>query len=189
MGSALQYLRAPRGCRAIRHQREGRLEGAIMDVNFFGNTDIELPDKYREYFHRYCLTRTEGSRNDPESSPFPRMVDMWFLAMCFAVNLGLEPVLKPEGKLYKAIEGAVFGSDPWRSNAMMLVAIGYTGNINTARDPNEMMRLANGFAIAGLPHLITRLEERGGDTALDHLSDEVSEVIAAAAKGQPGHKG
>ena len=150
-----------------------------MDVNYFGNTDVSLPEKYRDYFHRYCLTRTEGSRNDPESSPFPRMVDMWFLALCLAVKAGLQPMQTKEGKAYKAIEGAVFGSDPWRSNAMMLLAIAFTGDIKVANDPNEMMAIANGYALAGLPQLINILEGRGGDVALDHLSDEISGIIAA----------
>lgn len=148
-----------------------------MQTNYFAGVDISLPEKYREYFHRYCLTRTEGSKNSPEDSPFPRMVDMWFLAICLAVSEGLAPVTEVEGKAYKAIEGVVFGSDPWRSNAIMLIAIAQTGDIDVTTQPHEMMRIANGLAIAGLPKLIARLEERGGDTALDHLSDEMLAVL------------
>jgi len=148
-----------------------------MEINAFGNVDIHLPEKYKEYFHRYCLTRIEGSRNNPEDSPFPRMVDMWFLALCIAVKEGLAPVTQMQGPTYKAIEGAVFGSDPWRSNAMMLLAIAKVGDVKIASDPNEMVRIANGYALAGLPKLISLLEERGGDTALDHLSDEIESLL------------
>ena len=145
-------------------------------MNEFVGVDIHLPEEYREYFHAYCLTRKEGTRNNPEDSPFPRMVDMWFLAMCIAVKEGLAPKFGRTGKTYKAIEGAVFGSDTWRSNALMLVALGHTGDVAVATDPQEMMRIANGYALAGLPRLISVLNDRGGDVALDYLSDFVEEA-------------
>ena len=151
-----------------------------MEGNQFGNTDIQMPEQYRDYFRQYCLTRTEGTKNNPEDSPFPRMVDMWFLAVCLAVHHGLDPVFDAAGPTYKAIEGAVFGSDPWRSNALILIAIGHTGDVNIADNPNEMMRIANAYALAGLPRLISLLEERGGDTALDFLSDELEALIKKA---------
>lgn len=145
-------------------------------MNAFATTDIFLPEKYREYFHTYCLTRTEGSRNNPEDSPFPRMVDMWFLALCIAVKENLKPKFETTGKPYKAIEGVVFGSDSWRSNALMLLAIAHTNDVEITDKPHEMMRIANGYALAGLPRLIGMLNERGGDTPLDYLSDLVEEM-------------
>ena len=145
-------------------------------MNAFVTTDIFLPEKFREYFHAYCLTRTEGSRNNPEDSPFPRMVDMWFLALCIAVKEDLKPEFNITGKTYKAIEGVVFGSDSWRSNALMLLAIAHSGDVEITDKPHEMMRIANGYALAGLPRLIGILNEREGDTALDYLSDLVEEM-------------
>ncbi len=139
---------------------------------------IHLPEKYQDYFHAYCLTRTEGSRNNPEDSPFPRMVDMWFTAVCIAVKEGLTPEFETKGKTYKAIEGVVFGSDSWRSNALMLLAISHTGGVEVSDRPNEMIRIANAYALAGLPRLIAILEERDGDTALDYLSDFVAEKVS-----------
>ena len=151
-------------------------------MNEFGGVDIHLPEEYREYFHAYCLTRTEGTRNNPEASPFPRMVDMWFLAVCIAAKEGLTPEFDRKGKTYKAIEGAVFGSDTWRSNALMLLAIAHTGDVAVASDANEMMRVANAYALAGLPRLISVLNERGGDVALDYLSDFVEDACRARAR-------
>ena len=147
-------------------------------MNAFASTDINLPEKYKEFFYAYCLTRTEGTRNNPEDSPFPRMVDMWFLALCIAVKEGLKP--NPDssrGESYKAIEGVVFGSDNWRSNALMLLAIAATGDVEITDRPHDMMRIANAYALVGLPRLITILEDRGSDTALDHLSDFVVDLI------------
>jgi len=148
-----------------------------MPSNFFANTDIHLPERYKEYFHRYCLTRAEGSKNSPEDSPFPRMVDMWFMAVCLAVKQKLQPVLGEVGPTYKAIEGAVFSSDSWRSNAIALLAVAHHGSADIVANPNEMLRIANGYALAGLPGLIGLLEKRGGDTALDHLSDELEALL------------
>lgn len=148
-------------------------------MNEFASVDIHLPEEYREYFHAYCLTRTEGTRNNPEDSPFPRMVDMWFLAVCIASKEGLSPVFDRKGKTYKAIEGVVFGSDTWRSNALMLLAIAHTGDVAIASDPHEMMRVANAYALAGLPRLIGVLSERGEEAALDYLSDFVEEACSA----------
>ena len=145
-------------------------------MNVFGQADINLPEKYQEYFHMYSLTRTEGSRNNPEDSPFPRMVDMWFLAVCIAAKEGLKPEFEVKGKTYKAIEGTVFGSDNWRSNALQLLAIAHTGDVQVTDKPNEMMRIANAYALAGLPRLIALLEEREGDTALDYLSDIMADM-------------
>lgn len=147
-------------------------------MNEFASTSIHLPETFKEYFHAYCLTRTEGSHNAPEDSPFPRMVDMWFTAICIAVKEGLSPEFKMKGNTYKVIEGTVFGSDSWRSNTLMLLAISHTGSVEVTGQPHEMMRIANAYALAGLPRLISILEKREGDTALDYLSDAIVEMIA-----------
>lgn len=145
--------------------------------NIFAGFYIDIPEEYKEYFHKYCLTRYDsGSRNNPEDSPFPRMVDMWFLALCIAVKEGLSPQ-KLKGKTYKAIEGNVFGSDTWRSNALILLAIADKGDIEIINEPGQIIRLANEYAMAGLPRLISLLEECNGDTAIDYLSDEIESLI------------
>jgi hypothetical protein len=104
------------------------------------------------------------------------MVDMWFMAVCVAVKENIKPEFDLKGPTYKAIDGTVFGSDSWRSNALMLLAIANTGDVEVTDRPHEMMRIANAYAIAGLPRLISLLEEREGDTALDYLSDFIAEL-------------
>ena len=146
-------------------------------MNVFSGLRIDLPIKYKDYFHAFCLTRLDGSVNSPEQSPFPRMVDMWFLALCIAVKDGLTPNFDLSGKTYKAIEGTVLGSDNWRSDALLLLAIGHTGNADVLDKPNEMMKIANAYAMAGLPKLIGILEARGGDCSLDHLSEYISKLV------------
>ena len=151
-------------------------------MNEFASIDIHLPMLFRDDFRKYSLTRAEGSRNDPEDSPFPRMVDMWFMAICIAVKKRLKPKFDVKGKTYKGIEGGIFGSDNWRSDALMLLAISHTGDIEVIGRPNEMMKIANAYALAGLPHLIGILKETKGDTALDHLSDVIEGMIGHSKK-------
>jgi hypothetical protein len=59
----------------------------------------------------------------------------------------------------------------------MLLAIAKTGDIHVASDPNNMIRIANSYALAGLPRLIGMLESRQNDTALDFLSDELEAIL------------
>ena len=152
-------------------------------MNEFAGTSISLPKNFQSDLHQYCRTRTEGKPNDPEDSPFPRMVDMWFMALCIAVKESIPPVLEKKSKTtdyYKVSDGNIFGSDSgsWRSVAIMLITISHEDNIEVVSDPHKMMRIANAYALAGLPRLISILEERGRDTALDHLSYEIDSMIS-----------
>lgn len=147
-------------------------------MNEFASTYISLPVSFRDHFGKYSLTRAEGSHNDPEDSPFPRMVDMWFMAICIAVKKGLKPKFDVKGKTYKMIDGSILGSDNWRSDALMLLAISHEGKVEVTGNPNKMMKIANAYALAGIPHLIKILEERKGDTAIDHLSEAIEDMIS-----------
>jgi hypothetical protein len=144
-------------------------------MNVFSGLHIDMPEKFKEYFHAFCLTRHDGSVNSPENSPFPRMVDMWFAALCIAVNKGLDPITIGSEKTYKAIECNVL-DDGWRSNALTLLSITHTGSIDVIDKPHDMLRIANSYAIAGLPVLIDILENRSGDCALDHLSEYLVDI-------------
>lgn len=143
----------------------------------FASVDIHLPDHYKEYFHTYCLTRAEGTRNNPEDSPFPRMVDMWFFSICLAAHEGLTPDFNSSSKKYKAINGDALLSDSWRCNALMLLAISHTKDIEIADNPPEIIKIANAYANVGLPRLISLLKSKGNDDALDYLSDLVVDMI------------
>ena len=53
--------------------------------NPFQAIDINVPVEFHEAFTRYCQT-SGGAIID--QSPFPRMVDLWFLAVCVAAQHG-----------------------------------------------------------------------------------------------------
>src|SRR5215831_18668044 len=119
--------------------------------NPFQGIDVNVPVEFHEDMARY--SQREG-RPILDQSPFPRMVDMWLLAVSLAARAGLEPadVVKYEAK--KIIEGSIFSSDPWRVHMLMLVAIAQAGTVDIVAEPRKMMAIANGLAVAGLPKVI-----------------------------------
>ena len=141
--------------------------------NPFQGMDISVPEKFRETFSRYCRT---GGRSNINDSPFPRMADLWFLSICIAVKLGMEPANLGKNDTYKIIEGSIFAHDPLRIHALMLIAIKKTKDVNIVSEPRQVMALANGFAVAGLPKVIDMLQ--GGEAEpIWNLSDELDNLI------------
>lgn len=141
--------------------------------NPFQGIDISVPVEFRDSFSLYCQGVEKKSIID--QTPFPRMVDMWFLAICVAVNKGLSPVdmSKYESKqTYKIIDGSIFTSDPWRIQALMLIMIGLIENVEIVSEPRKIMAMANGLAVAGLPHVIEMLKD-GDDDPIWNLSENV----------------
>jgi len=141
--------------------------------NPFAAIDISVPLQLHEAFSRYCQ-REAGAVID--QSPFPRMVDLWFLAVCVAAQDGLEPVDPGKYDSRKIIDGSIFGSDPWRVHAIMLLAIGQTGDIDIVSEPRKMMSLANGLAVAGLPKVIDMLKD-GDAEPVWNISDAIDGIL------------
>lgn len=148
-----------------------------MATNPFAGLDIMIPEDYREHFDTY-VQRREGKGARPVHQPFARNIDMWFAAICLAVRKGLKPA-SSSAKVYKAAEGVVLSSDPWRPTALTLLAIADADDATIVNRPGEMLRIASGYAIAGLPELLAILEGRSGDTALDYLSEKVEGLLRA----------
>lgn len=144
-------------------------------VNPFAGADIMIPDEYRAHFDGY-VQKKEGKAAQPVHQPFGRNIDMWFFAICLAVKKGLAPATYT-GKTYKAAEGVVLNSDPWRPTVLTLLALGETKDVSIVDRPGDMLRILNGFALAGLPELLTLLNERAGDTALDYLCESVEGAL------------
>jgi hypothetical protein len=145
--------------------------------NPFQGIDVSVPEQYREDFNRYC--QTSGAKSIIDQSPFPRMVDLWFLAVCVAVKKGLKPVDSNKYKTketYKIIDGNIFNSDSWRIQALMLIAIAKEGNIEIVAEPRKMMALTNGLAVAGLPYVIEMLKD-GDDDTIWNLSESAEALI------------
>ena len=145
--------------------------------NPFQTIDINVPVEFHESFQRYCR-RGAGSALD--RSPFPRMIDLWFLALCVAVRLNLEPVERSDVKTWKMIDGTIFSSDPWRIHALMLIAVGCTQDVSVVAEPRRVMALANGLAIAGLPRVLEMLQDGGGEP-IWNLSEAIDGLLDGAS--------
>lgn len=147
-----------------------------MTSNPFAGFDINISEDFRGHLDTF-VQRREGKSAKPTHQPFARNIDMWFVAICLAVKKGLKP-LQNTGKTYKAAEGVVLSSDPWRPTALILLAVADEGDEAIIDRPGDMLRIANGYANAGLPELLTMLEDRGGDTALDYVSEKFEALLA-----------
>ncbi len=143
--------------------------------NPFQGIDISIPVEYHESVTRYTQ-RESGAIID--QSPFPRMVDMWFFAICVAARKGLAPADVGKYETRKIIEGSIFSSDPWRINAMMLIAMAYAKSVDIVAEPRKMMAIANGLAIAGMPLVIEMLRE-GKAEPIWNLSEAVEGLVDA----------
>jgi len=141
--------------------------------NPFQAIDLNVPVEFHEAFTRYCQTHGGGNL---DQSPFPRMVDLWFLALCVAARLDLDPVDISKLETRKIIEGSIFTSDPWRVHTLMLVAISKTHDVNIVSEPRKMMAIANGLAVAGLPRVIEMLKDGEGEP-IWNLSDAVDGLL------------
>lgn len=141
--------------------------------NPFQAIDINVPVEFHEEFTRYCQRSGEAVI---DQSPFPRMVDLWFLSACVAARLNLEPADIAKYETRKIIDGSIFGSDPWRVHALMLVAIAKTGDVQIVSEPRKMMTLANGLAVAGLPRVVEMLQD-GDAEPIWNLSEAVDSLL------------
>ena len=141
--------------------------------NPFQAIDINVPIEFHEGFTRYCQ-RSANAVID--QSPFPRMVDLWFLSVCVAARLNLKPVDIAKDDTKKIIDGSIFGSDPWRVHTLMLIAISKSGDVQIVSEPRKMMTLANGLAVAGLPKVIEMLKD-GDAEPIWNLSDAIDILL------------
>ncbi len=145
--------------------------------NPFQGIDISVPNEIHEVYQRYCQTHSKGGRVSIDQKPFPRMVDLWFLSICIAARLDLKPGdLSKRKRTTKIIEGYILGNDPWRVHALMLIAIGKSGDTEIVTKPREMMALANGLAVAGLPKVVDMLQD-GDAEPIWNLSDALDGII------------
>lgn len=141
--------------------------------NPFQTSDIDVPAEFHKAFTEYCH---RGNSAGIDQSPFPRMVDLWFLSVCVAARLGLEPVAVNKSDTRKIIDGAIFSSDPWRIHLLMLIAISKTGDVHIVSKPGDMIRIANSLAAAGLPKVIEMLKD-GDDVPIWNLSESIDKIL------------
>ena len=147
--------------------------------NPFQGIDIHVPAEFHEAFTRYC----QGSGGAVvDQSPFPRMIDLWFLSACVAARLGLKPVDVGTAKTVKIIDGSIFGRDAWRIPTLMLLGIAKTEDVNIVAERRKIIALVTGLAVAGIPRVIEMLGD-GAAEPIWNLSDAIDELLRGALTG------
>ncbi len=144
--------------------------------NPFQGIDISVPVEFKDDYLRYCQTKTDGTKTIIDQSPFPRMVDMWFLAICLATKLNLDPADISKYETYKIIEGSIFSSDPWRINALILIAISKTEDVEIVTQPRKIMTLVNSLAVTGMKELLNMLKD-SDDDPIWNLSESLDSLF------------
>lgn len=146
--------------------------------NPFQTAELRYPKQYREEVERYTQRWAEGGEpGDPDDSPFPRIVDMWLLAVCIGAEMGRRTPMAREDS-HKFIEGSIFQGDPWRVEVLELLAIGFTGDPEIIRNPREVVQLANELAATGMAKAIEMLRE-GHAGPIWNVSDAILQRMEA----------
>ena len=144
--------------------------------NPFQTVELRIPESFRDEVSRYCQGPTqEGRKTGLGDAPFPRMVDMWFLALCLGVKMGRREDLTGV-KMHKFMDGTVLSSDPWRIDTLMFLAISLTNDTAIVAEPAKIASLANEYAAGGLPEVIDMLKDGDAD-AIYNLSDNLEAAI------------
>lgn len=144
--------------------------------NPFQTAELRIPESFREEVSRYCQGPTqEGRRTGLGEAPFPRMVDMWFLALCIGAKQDNREDLSGV-KMHKFMDGTVLSSDPWRIDVLMLLAISLAKNTAIVAEPAKIMNMANEYVAGGLPLVVDMLKDGDAD-AIYNLSDNLESVI------------
>lgn len=154
--------------------------------NPFQAMELRLPSSYRDEISRYCQGATQDGRGAGiGEAPFPRIVDMWFLALCLAAKAGKKDGELAADKTYKFMDGTVLSSDPWRIDVLMMLAVSLTGETEIVAQPRQIMQLANQLAAAGMSDVMDLLKNGDAD-AIYNLSDNLERVMKdkAATEGE-----
>ena len=141
--------------------------------NHFAGLNLVYPAEQKEHYERFCQT---GTRSSIDRSPFPRMVDLWFVGLSIAAGRKLKPVDLSRQKTSNFITGAIFDRDDWRVQAVMLAAIAVDDSVEVVGYPNRMMAIANGLAAAGVPIIVGMLQE-GDQEDIWNLSEALAENL------------
>jgi hypothetical protein len=138
----------------------------------FPTADLRIPTEYQKEMDAFTLSRpTGGDRQDPEDAPFPRQVDMWFLAVCMGALSG-QRVPLAASQTHAFNTGSVFESDAARVEILELLAIAAEDDAYVIKDPRRVVEIANELAAGGLPLVVEMLRD-GNSSAIDNLSHHI----------------
>ena len=129
--------------------------------NPIADQGIRIKTDYHSYFNEYCRRHAPGlpQAGDADNRPFPRYVDMWFVAFC----LGVRQESRDEyttGNSKRIIDGSILTGETIKIHLIEMAAIAATENdFGVLLDPPRLVRIANEYANGGFPHLLIMLEQ------------------------------
>ena len=147
--------------------------------NPFQSVEVFVPAEQHDAYKRYCVGTESAGRGSRsyDKSPFHRMVDMWYLAVCLAVRDGQHPDDLGKRKLVEINKGVVFADYPEMVYTLMLIAMQVSGDNSIVDRERDMIKIANGLASAGMPKLLQMLESGQGDQ-IWNLSEAIHQLLA-----------
>ena len=141
--------------------------------NPYQSLPLRYPREHTDKVNHYCSSRSSGT--PITSSPFPRIVDIWFLSFCMGVEIGSETEVHDSDVHF--IDGTILASDSWRIQVLSMFAIGYKKDPKIVEKPGEIIRMANEFAATGMP-IVLDMIEKGHGTKLDNICSKLYEKLS-----------
>ena len=149
--------------------------------NPFQSAELVYPGKYKDWVDRYCQTQAGGgSRPSADTNPFPRVVDLWFLAVCMGYKRGTH---KTVDEPHKFITGEILARDPWRIELLEFMALEKNRTGDALESPNETIAMANEYAAGGIADVFDMLE-RGQSHAIWNLTEGLNELLGPAGSSK-----
>ena len=111
--------------------------------NPFANQDLFLSKTFHEHHVDHLVGRGDVRK------PFPRQIDLWWLALCFGRRIGYRTQLGDRGTLVKFNDGGILSSDPWRITHLELLSLAELGE-KGLEDPAQTIQVANEYVATGL---------------------------------------
>ena len=142
--------------------------------NPFLNSLVLIPNSQGDFYNSSCQTGKQAINRGKDFSPFPRMIDLWFLAFCMSIRDTIEPVALVDNDLRRIYQGV--GLTPGQVHIIMLSIINIDGNLSIVTQPGEMMKIANGLAAAGINAVEHML--KGSNNPIWNLSENLEKCLA-----------
>lgn len=114
--------------------------------NPYASQDLFIPKDFSQAHVKQLV-----GRGDPHK-PFPRQIDLWWLAMCLGVQLESRTPLGARDTLVKFNDGGILSSDPWRITQLELLALEQLGE-GAMDDAAQTIQMASEFAATGLKEI------------------------------------
>ena len=121
---------------------------------------LRLPEAHQDAVHRVVQQHQAGGAG-PEQHPFARQLNFWALAIATAVARGLEPASESV-RLRKFVDTRAVDMPEKLCELLSVIALATLGPEHEDVDnPAAIIRLANRYAAAGCPDLLSRLTDPG----------------------------